>query len=403
MLAPVELLQRLCQKTPSKILLVVFDGLGGAQGDEGQTELEAAKHPRLDALAQRSACGLSVPVAIGVTPGSGPGHLGIFGYDPLRWDIGRGILDGMGIGFPFKKGDVAARGNLATVDGGGVLTDRRAGRLPTEETLKICKEALDGIKIDGVQVFVQPVREHRVLAVFRGKGLSTALTDSDPQKEGLKPLAVEASGKDAAKSAKIVNAFLAEARKRLAKRSQANALLLRGFSEMVHLPSLRDLYQLTPAVVAVYPMYKGLAKMAGMDELPGGKTLEDELRTLKENWGRYDFFFLHIKWSDSAGEDGDFARKVKVFEEADALLGRAFDELKPDVVAITGDHSTPAVMAAHSWHPVPILIHSKGCRYGGTSRFTELECGRGTLGRIQSLEIMPLLLAHAGKLKKYGA
>ncbi len=403
MLAPASLIKKLCVKTPSKIVLVVFDGLGGAQDSSGKTELEASTHPYLDELARTSACGLSTPVAVGITPGSGPGHLGIFGYDPLEWDIGRGILDGMGIGFPFKKGDVAARGNLATVDHAGVLVDRRAGRLPTEETAKICGELFSGLKVDGVEVFVQPVREHRVLAVFRGAGLSTALSDSDPQKEGLKPLTIEASDKSAGKAAKVVNAFLAEAQKRLAKRAQANALLLRGFSEAVRLPSFQEQYQLDPAVIAVYPMYKGLAKMAGMKELPGGKTLDDELSTLRARYAEHDFFFLHVKWSDSAGEDGDFARKAKVFEEADAKLKAAFEELKPDVIAITGDHSTPAVMAAHSWHPVPVLIRSNGCRYGGAERFTELEMGKGALGRIQALEIMPLLLAHAGKMKKYGA
>ena len=401
--APHSLIKRLVSQTPSKIVLIVFDGLGGAQDPRsGKTELEISNHPFLDELASRSACGLSMPVMPGVTPGSGPGHLGIFGYDPLQWEIGRGLLDGMGVAFPFEGRDLCARGNLCTADSKGVLTDRRAGRLSTEKCQEMCN-LLSGMVIDGVKIFIQPVRDYRVLVVFRGSGLESDLTDSDPQREGVKPPEVKATTPHAQTAASVINKFLTEARKRLASHAPSNSIVIRGFSKMVQLPSFQELYGLNPAVVAIYPMYKGLAKLVGMRELKvAGSTIADEVEVLKENWSQHDFFFFHIKWADSAGEDGDFDRKAKVFTEMDPYI-KEIASLKPDVLAITGDHSTPAVWKGHSWHPVPVLINSRACLYGGASRFTELECAKGTLGHISSQDIMPLLLANAGKLAKYGA
>lgn len=397
-----NLIKRLVTQTPSKIVLVVFDGLGGAQDPRYEkTELEVANHPFLDELASRSACGLSMPVMSGVTPGSGPGHLGIFGYDPLQYEIGRGLLDGMGVNFPFETRDLCARGNLCTADKEGVLTDRRAGRLSTEKCKEICS-ILSGMVIEGVKVFVQPVRDYRVLVVFRGVGLEGDLTDADPQREGVKPPPVKATNPRAETAAVVANKFLEEARKRLSSHAPANSIVIRGFSRVVQLPSFHDLYGLNPAVVAVYPMYKGLAKLVGMKELDAGATITDEVRALRNHWNDFDFFFFHIKWADSAGEDGDFDRKVKVFEEMDLMI-REIADLKPDVLAITGDHSTPAVWKGHSWHPVPLLIHSRVCLYGGASRFTEIECAKGMLGRLNAQDIMPLLLANAGKLAKFGA
>jgi 2,3-bisphosphoglycerate-independent phosphoglycerate mutase len=402
MSTPHSLIQRLISQTPSKIVLVVFDGLGGAQDPRyGKTELEAASHPFLDELASRSACGLSLPVLPGITPGSGPGHLGIFGYDPIQWEIGRGLLDGMGIGFPFEGRDLCARGNLCTADADGVLTDRRAGRLSTEKCRELCA-LLSGMTIDGVKVFVQPVRDYRVLVVFRGSGLEADLADADPQREGVKPPQVLATNPRAQTAAAMANKFLDEARKRLAPHAPANSIVIRGFSKTVQLPSFQELYGLNPAVIAIYPMYKGLAKLVGMKELEAGSTIADEVKALKDHWNKFDFFFFHIKWADSAGEDGDFDRKAAVFEEMDPFI-KEITSLKPDVLAITGDHSTPAVWKGHSWHPVPVLIQSRACLYGGSTRFTELECAKGTLGRISARDIMPLLLANAGKLAKYGA
>lgn len=399
------MIQSISVKTDSKIAMVILDGLGGAlHPQKNRTELEAARHPNLDELAKKSACGVQVPVLMGITPGSGPGHLGLFGYDPLKYPIGRGLLDTVGIEVPLTPEDLTARGNFATLDlSRNVLTDRRAGRIPTEKNKELC-QMLAGMRIDGVEVQVHPVREHRVSVIFRGEELSDALADADPQKEGLPPIPAKVLDPKAERTAQIVNRFLEEARARLKKESKANCLLLRGFAKMVHLPAFSQIYKLNPAAIAIYPMYRGLAQLAGMKVLKVKKeTLEGEFETVKENWKAHDFFFLHFKATDSAGEDGNFERKVAAIEELDNQI-KALLELEPDVIVISGDHSTPAVMAAHSWHPVPVLIYSKRTPYRGPERLTEYEFARnGILGRIASTEIMPLAMAHAGKLLKYGA
>ncbi len=399
-----ELIKTLSTKTDSKIVMVVMDGLGGViHPDKGMSELEAAKHPRLDELAKRSACGVQVPVLTGVTPGSGPGHLGLFGYDPLKYPIGRGLLDTVGIEVPLTAKDLASRGNFATLDlDKNVLTDRRAGRIPTEENRKLCA-ILNEIKVDGAEVQVYPVREHRVSVIFRGEGLSDALTDADPQKEGVAPIPTKVLNASAGKSEKIVNQFLTEARAKLKGQPKANCLLLRGFAKMVDLPPFGDIYKLTPAAIAIYPMYRGLAQLVGMKVVKVKKdTLAGEFETLAENWSSFDFFFLHFKATDSAGEDGNFDKKVAAIEEMDRELEKLLN-LNPDVIAVSGDHSTPTAMAAHSWHPVPTLIYSKKSMYRGPERFTEYDCAKGILGRISSQDIMTLAMAHAGKLLKYGA
>lgn len=400
-----EFLQKLTIKTDSKIAMVIMDGLGGAiHPEKNSTELEAALHPNLDALAKKSACGLQVPVGTGITPGSGPGHLGLFGYDPLQYPIGRGLLDTIGIEVPLTPEDLVARGNFATLDlEKNVLMDRRAGRIPTEKNAEICK-LLNNMDVDGVKIIVTPVREHRVSVIFRGSDLSDALSDADPQKEGLAPIPAGVLEQKAERTANIVNRFLEESRKRLKSQSKANCLLLRGFSKMVHLPSFSEIYKLNPAAIAIYPMYRGLASLAGMKVIKVKKeTLAGEFQTLKENWNSHDFFFLHFKATDSAGEDGNFEKKVSAIEEMDREI-KALLELDPDVIVISGDHSTPSTMAAHSWHPVPVLIYSKAALYRGPEKFSEYEFAKsGILGRIASCEIMPLAMAHAGKLLKYGA
>ena len=396
-----EFLGKLTTKTGSKIVLVVMDGLGGCQNDTGKTELEVANHPNMDALAKKSICGLSDPVSPGITPGSGPAHLALFGYDPLKYEIGRGLLDTLGIDFHFTPDDLAARGNFCTVDDNGIITDRRAGRISTEKNIAIC-EKLDGMEIDGVKVFVKPVKEHRFSVIFRGANLSDKLLDSDPQKEGLKPLEVEATDKLAETSSAIANKFILKVKEMLKNEHPANMILLRGFSKMVNLPKFQDVYKLTPACIAIYPMYRGLASLCGMEILNSGGTIESEFETLRANFDKYDFFYMHIKQTDSSGEDGDFQRKVKVIEQVDGLMPR-LTNLSVDVTIITGDHSTPAVHAGHSWHPVPILIHSKKCRFDKVERFTETDCISGGLGRINARDIMPLALSNAEKLLKYGA
>ncbi|MHB9154812.1 MAG: 2,3-bisphosphoglycerate-independent phosphoglycerate mutase, partial [Endomicrobiales bacterium] len=365
-------------------------------------ELETAVHPNLDVLAKNGICGLSDPIAPGITPGSGPAHVSLFGYDPLQYEIGRGLLDSLGIDFEFTNEDMAARGNFATVDANGVITDRRAGRIASEKSARLCSEVLNTIVIDGVKTFVLPVKEHRFSVIFRGKGLEDKLTDSDPQKEGLKPLEVKPAGEGSKFAASVVNKFIAEANRRLKNEDPANAVLLRGFAKMIHMPSFSQVYQLNAAAIALYPMYRGLARLVGMDVLKTGTTIESEFQTLKENFAKYDFFFMHIKQTDSSGEDGDFGRKVKVIEEVDRYLPM-LAALNPDVVIVSGDHSTPAVLKGHSWHPVPVLISAKHCRADGVSTFNELQCITGGLGRIPAQQIMAIALANAGKLMKYGA
>ncbi|OGS34148.1 MAG: phosphoglycerate mutase [Elusimicrobia bacterium RIFOXYC2_FULL_34_12] len=396
-----EFLKKLTTKTDSKIVLLVMDGLGGVQNETGKTELETANHPNMDELAKKSICGLSDPISSGITPGSGPAHLSIFGYDPLKHEIGRGLLDTLGIEFKFTDDDMAARGNYCTVDEKGIITDRRAGRISTDKNIDICKK-LDGMVIDGIKIFARPVKEHRFSIIFRGKGLVDKILDSDPQKEGLKPLDAVATEESAKVTADVVNKFIQKAKEILKNDHPANMILLRGFSKMVKLPKFQEVYQLTPACIALYPMYKGLAQLCGMEVLKSGDTIETEFQTLKDNFSKYDFFYVHIKQTDSSGEDGDFQRKVKIIEQVDKSLP-VLTSLNPDVIIITGDHSTPAVHAGHSWHPVPLLIYSKKCRFDKVQRFSETDCISGGLGRIAAREIMPIALSNAGKLLKYGA
>lgn len=398
-----EFLRKLVVKNDAKIVMVVFDGLGGLpEPSTGKTELETAVHSNLDVLAKKAICGLSDPIAPGITPGSGPAHVSLFGYDPLQYEIGRGLLDSLGIDFEFTNEDLAARGNFATVDAGGVITDRRAGRIASDKAARLCNEVLKDIVIDGIKTFVLPVKEHRFSVIFRGKGLEDKLTDADPQKEGLKALEAKPVDEKSKFAASIVNKFIAEANKRLKNEHPANAVLLRGFAKMIHMPSFSDVYQLRSAAIALYPMYRGLARLVGMDVLKTGTTIESEFETLKENYSKYDFFFMHIKQTDSSGEDGDFARKVRVIEEADKFFS-VLASLNPDVVIVTGDHSTPAVHKGHSWHPVPLMIAAKNCRTDAVTSFNESQCLTGGLGRIPAKQIMALAMANAGKLMKYGA
>ena len=397
-----EKLPALVRETPSKIVLLLIDGLGGIPHPaSGKTELESARKPNLDALAGKSTLGLLQPVGPGITPGSAPGHFGLFGYDPLKYDVGRGVLEALGIDFEPLPGDVAARGNFCTLDERGNIRDRRAGRLSNEECARLCQK-LSTIALEGVQLFVQPVKEHRFVVVFRGSGLQSELSDSDPQKEGLAPVEVKPLAPGARATARLANRFIAEARALLRGEKTANMVLLRGFSRVPSLPSMSELFRLRPAAIASYPMYRGLAMLVGMTVLPTGPGLAYSLDTLAQNWARHDFFFVHVKEADAAGEDGDFDGKVRVIEEVDGQLPRILD-LKPDVLVVTGDHSTPALLKGHSWHPVPFLLYSSTCRPDGIAEFGERACGRGAMGVIPSLYVLPLALAHAGKLVKYGA
>jgi 2,3-bisphosphoglycerate-independent phosphoglycerate mutase len=397
-----ELVKNLSITSPSKIVLLVIDGLGGLPvAGSDLTELETAKTPNMDKLAAISNCGLLQTVGIGITPGSAPGHLGLFGYDPLVFTIGRGVLEALGMDFHLEHGDIAARGNFCTLDHRGMISDRRAGRVSTEKSSQLC-DLLDGMEIDGVKVIVQAVKDHRLIVVFRGEGLYDNLSDADPQQLGVPPKTVSALIPEAGRTAKVVNRFLAQAGERLASHHPANMVLLRGFSKKPSFPSMADIYKLKAAAIASYPMYRGLAKVVGMDVLKTGATLSDELMTFEQNYSGFDFFFIHVKGADAAGEDGDFTRKVSVIEEVDRNLPRLL-ALKPDVLIITGDHSTPASLSGHSWHPVPCLLHSRWCRPDRLSKFGESACRQGGLGQIHATSLMPLAMAHGLKLTKFGA
>jgi len=398
-----EFLRGLRTEATTKIVLMVLDGIGGLpQTPDGKTELETAATPNLDALAARSSLGLTDPIGPGITPGSGPGHLALFGYDPLQYVIGRGVLEALGIAFPLEDHDLAARGNFCTVDAAGNLLDRRAGRIPTTECARLCA-MLRQITLPGVQVFVEPVQDYRFVLVLRGAGLSSDLSETDPQRLGVPPLPAHPLAPEAAPTADLINEFVAQAQVILAGQHPANMLMLRGFSRHPQIPSFAQAYGLRPAAIAVYPMYRGLARLVGMDLVePLGKTPADEFATLAAGWQDHDFFYVHIKGTDSAGEDGDFARKVSVVEEVDRALP-ALLALNPDVLMIGGDHSTPAVLKAHSWHPVPFLLYSRTCRPDAAAGFGERACAQGSLGRFPACLAMTLALAHAGRLTKFGA
>ena len=397
----VEELRDCYTKTPSKMVLLVADGLGGlAHPDTGKSELETAHTPNLDALAQKSACGLTTPVLPGVAPGSGPGHLALFGYDPLKHQIGRGALEALGIEVELAPGDVAARGNFCTVDGDGLLTDRRAGRIPTDLSAPIC-DRLARIEIPGVQVDVFSVQDYRFVLRLRGEGLSELVTETDPQVTGAKALEATALKPEAQKTADIVNEFVNQAAHLISEEDRANMLLLRGFAQMPSLPPMGEVYRLDPAAIAAYPMYRGLATVAGMNVIPTGHTFADEVDTLRANWDKHDFFFIHYKPADAAGEDGDFDAKVKCLEELDPFIPQIL-ELEPDVLMVAGDHATPAIMAAHSWHPVPFMLHSKLTNGQGVPTFDEKACALGAIGSIPATSVMVLGLSHAGKMTKFG-
>ena len=398
-----EIMKSLAIKTKSKIVLLVADGIGDLPSENNKTVLERAFIPNLDKLASKSVCGLTDPISCGITPGSGPAHLSLFGYDPIKYQIGRGVLEALGIGMELTSRDLACRGNFATLDKEGIITDRRAGRIATELNEKLCKLMQDKInQIGEVKTIIKPGKEHRFVVVFRGDGLEDALSDADPQKVGEKIKFAEPLDSKAKKSAETVNEFIKQATEVLKAHHPANTVLLRGFAKYPGLPTMKELFKLTPAAIATYPMYKGLAKLVGMDILETGESLSDEFKTLQDNFSRYDFFYLHIKKTDSYGEDGNFEQKVKVIEEVDKYIPEVL-ALKSDVLVVTGDHSTPALMKGHSWHPNPFMLFSKYIRVDEAEQFNEKECVRGGLGRFSAVDVLPLMMANALKLQKFGA
>jgi 2,3-bisphosphoglycerate-independent phosphoglycerate mutase len=397
-----EHMKRISRTSPSKIVLVVMDGLGGLPHPEtGKTELESAKKPNLNRIARDSLCGLIDPVSPGITPGSAPGHLAIFGYDPVKYDVGRGVVEALGIDLELKPDEIAARGNFCTVDDKGIITDRRAGRISTEKNTELCR-LLNNIAIEGAEISVLPVKEHRFVLILRGKALSPELADSDPQQTGLASKKIEALSPQSQRTAKIANEFVSQARSQLQHKSPANMVLLRGFSRRPDIPSIPEIYKLKPAAIAIYPMYRGLARLVGMQVLLGGENITEQMNNLRHYYADYDFFFVHFKSTDARGEDGNFRAKVQAIEELDNALPSLLS-LDPEVLIVTGDHSTPATLAMHSWHPVPFMLKSKWCRHDNVAEFSERTCLAGGMGRFPATEIMPLAMANALKLDKFGA
>ena len=397
-----DLTRKLQVKNSSKIVLLVADGLGGLPlSPGGKTELETARTPNLDAAAHDGVLGLSTPVLPGITPGSGPGHLGLFGYDPLKYQIGRGVLEALGIDFELGPNDVAIRGNFCSLDPEGKISDRRAGRIASDIGARLSAK-LDQIKIPGVEVFVRPVKEYRLVIVLRGPGLEGNVDDTDPQQTGVPPLDPVARDAGSQRTVELLGEFLKQARQILKDDFPANFLTLRGIDKKPHIPTFEEVYGVKPAAIAVYPMYRGLARLVSMDVLDAGSTLDDQCSRLEKVWNDYDFFFLHYKYTDSTGEDGNFPAKVERIEQLDAALPR-ITGLKPDVLIVTGDHSTPSKMKSHSWHPVPVLLSAAVCRTDATTTFGESSCLTGGLGQFEAKHLMLLALAHAGRLEKFGA
>ncbi len=399
-----DILSDLSKKTDSKIIFLVMDGLGDIPAEGNDTPLAEADTPNMDKLACESMLGLCDPIGPGITPGSGPAHLSLFGYDPIENNVGRGLLSAFGLDFDLQENDLAIRGNFCTLDSDGNVEDRRAGRIPDEKNQEACKMILDNIKMpDGYELHLRTESQHRVLVVLRGEGLSQDVEETDPQETGVPPIQPRALNPDARKTENLLKNVLEQIGKILKDNHPANFVLLRGYAKPLKLSSFSERYKLNALAVAEYPMYRGLAKLVGMTVLSPYSDFKDGIGKLKENWSKYDFFFFHVKKTDSYGEDGNFEHKKKMVEKVDSEIIPGLVDLNPDVLIITCDHSTPWVMKAHSWHPVPVLFKSRLDRFNDCNKFSETECLKGSLGHHKSVDLMPMALAHAGKLEKFGA
>lgn len=395
-------------KQGGKVVLLVLDGLGGLPMDvNGLTELETANTPNMDRMAAEGSVGLSVPIRMGIEPGSGPAHLSLFSYDPVRYEIGRGVLEALGIGFDLQPNDLAARGNFASADADGTITDRRAGRISTEECVRLTQKLQDatGDLLPGYEIMVRPVKEHRFVLVIRGEGLGGDLTETDPLVTGKKPLRVEdeSGTEEGVHTAELVNKWVDAARSALSDEERANSLNLRGLAKDPGLPRFPAIFGVRAAAIAVYPMYKGVASLVGMDVIDfEGERPADEMDALERVWNDYDFFFVHIKKTDSYGEDGNFDAKVHEIEAVDEIIPR-LRTLEPAAVLLTGDHSTPAKLRSHSWHPVPTVLWSPAAIPDQVQVFGERACASGHLGVFHATNMMPMAMAHAGRLGRFGA
>ena len=392
----------ICHKTPTKIVLLVIDGLGGIPHSKtGKSELESAYLPNLDDLATRSATGMTIPVAPGITPGSGPGHTALFGYDPVKYLVGRGVLEALGLNVNLEDGEVAVRGNFCTVDKtSNALLDRRAGRISSIESTPLAA-MLNEIKVPGIQIAVHPGKDYRFVLTMRGDNLGASVSDTDPiPPEKLPSSAMGLTG-DSRATAIAANEFISKARQKLSGQERANMVLLRGFSKIPSWPQMDEVYSLNPAAIAAYPMYRGLAGLLGMKILDTGSTFDEQLVTLENSFKDHDFFFLHYKAADAAGEDGNFEDKIKTLEDLDKKIPQLMD-LDIDTLVVAGDHSTPAILASHSWHAVPLLINASHTEGEGVEAFNEKACATGSIGQIPASNVMTLALANAGKLVRFG-
>jgi len=397
-----ELMRELHQGSESKIVMLVADGLGGLPIEKGgQTELGTASTPNLDALVKDNTCGLMTPVLPGITPGSGPGHLGLFGYDPLKYQIGRGVLEALGVEFELGPNDVAARGNFCTVDENEIIIDRRAGRISSEVGIRLV-EKMKSIQVEGVELFLRHVKDYRFVAILRGEGLGGDVHDTDPGAISKAPLSPTAAVPQSERTAELFREFIKQAGEVLKDEHPANMLTLRGIARRPNIPTMEEVYGLKSVAVAVYPMYRGLARLVGMTVLTEVQDTAQQLGALRKNWDAFDFFFVHYKYTDSTGEDGYFAEKVRQTEIVDGMIPGIL-ELNPDVLVVTGDHCTPSKLKSHSWHPIPVLLAADTCRPDGVEQFNETQCIYGGLGQFESRFLMPLALAHAGRLQKFGA
>jgi len=403
-----EMYDKLTLPTKAKIALVVLDGVGDIAIKENGylTPLEAAKTPIMDKLSREAIQGRMTPVAPGVTPGSGPGHLALFGYDPVDTQVGRGVIEALCLGLELKAGDVAARANFCSLDADGLVTDRRAGRIETEECERLCAILSKKIKkVSNTQIIIQPGKGHRFVVIFRGTGMEGPLNDTDPQREGL-PIAestpLDPSSKKAQKAAKLIKAFYDKALPILKDERPANGFLMRGIAHQPDIPTFEERYKLKAACLAVYPMYKGLAQLVGMDKVEGPQSISEQFNRYLEEYDNYDFFFIHYKYTDMYGEDGNFEAKKKAIEELDEALPILLQK-RPDVIAITGDHSTPCPMKGHSWHPQPVLLTSAFSGSDKLDRFTETGANIGSMGVFDAKFLIRHMQAHAMMFDKYGA
>jgi 2,3-bisphosphoglycerate-independent phosphoglycerate mutase len=397
-----ELVPSIVRQSDSKIVLVVMDGLGGVRTAERGSEISEARTPNLDRLAAEGSSGVHSVVAPGITPGSGAGHLALFGYDPVVYKLGRGALSAAGVSFDLRPGDVAARVNFCTLDDTGRVVDRRAGRISTETNERLCRMITDAMRLEGgVEMFLVPEQEHRALLVLRGANLSPMLRDTDPGVVGITPNLPSAIEPEAEGTAILLTRVLEQVRLIL-WREKANFMLLRGFDSLQDLPRFEERYLLNARGIAGYPMYLGIARLLGMAVSAPSHSWDDAILDLKSSWDEFDYFYLHYKATDSAGEDGDFDRKMAAIELIDASIPQIAD-LGPGVLCVTGDHSTPAPLMRHSWHPVPFLMWGPEVGVDAVTRFDEEAARMGNFGHQMARDLMTFMLAATGRLSTFGA